>query len=91
MANIMITERCNLQCEYCFANEFVNGIEKKDITIPQLQRILKFIIGDGTEVYGRIYNSVIGSGVTIEEGAVVRDSIIMNNSVIGRIQSLISQ
>lgn len=49
MANIMITERCNLQCEYCFANEFVNGIEKKDITIPQLQRILKFIIGDGTE------------------------------------------
>ena len=46
--------------------------------------IEKSIIGDGTEVYGRIYNSVIGSGVTIEEGAVVRDSIIMNNSVIGK-------
>lgn len=44
--------------------------------------IEKSIVGDGTEVYGRIYNSVIGSGVTIEEGAVVRDSIIMNNSVI---------
>ena len=28
--------------------------------------------------------AVIGSGVTIEEGAVVRDSIIMNNSVIGK-------
>ena len=48
--------------------------------------IEKSIIGDGTEVYGRIYNSVIGSGVTIEEGAVVRDSIIMNNSVIAFIQ-----
>ena len=46
--------------------------------------IENIIIGDGTEVYGRIYNSVIGSGVTIEEGAVVRDSIIMNNSVIGK-------
>ena len=46
--------------------------------------IEKSIVGDGTEVYGRIYNSVIGSGVTIEEGAVVRDSIIMNNSVIGK-------
>ena len=46
--------------------------------------IEKSIIVDGTEVYGRIYNSVIGSGVTIEEGAVVRDSIIMNNSVIGK-------
>lgn len=46
--------------------------------------IEKSIVGDGTEVYGRIYNSVIGSGVTIEEGAVVRDSIIMNNTVIGK-------
>lgn len=46
--------------------------------------IEKSIVGDGTEVYGRIYNSVIGSSVTIEEGAVVRDSIIMNNSVIGK-------
>lgn len=49
MANIMITERCNLQCEYCFANEFVNGKENKDISINQLQRILKFILEDGTE------------------------------------------
>lgn len=46
--------------------------------------IEKSIVGDGTEVYGRIYNSVIGSGVTIEEGAVVRDSIVMNNTVIGK-------
>ncbi len=46
--------------------------------------IEKSIVGDGTEVYGRIYNSVIGPGVTIEEGAVVRDSIIMNNTVIGK-------
>ena len=46
--------------------------------------IEKSIVGDGTEVYGRIYNSGIGSGVTIEEGGEVRDSIIMNNSVIGK-------
>ena len=46
--------------------------------------IEKSIVGDGTEVYGRIYNSVIGSGVTIEEGAGVRDSIVMNNTVIGK-------
>ena len=43
----------------------------------------KSIIGDGTEVYGKVYNSVIGSGVIIEEGAVVRDSIIMQDTVIG--------
>jgi len=42
----------------------------------------KCILGEGTEVYGHVHNSVVGSNVTIEEGAVVRDSIIMNNAVI---------
>ena len=46
--------------------------------------IEKSIMGDGTEIYGKVYNSVIGAGVVIEEGTVVRDSIIMNNSVIGK-------
>ena len=46
--------------------------------------IEKSIIGDGTEIYGKVYNSVIGAGLVIEEGTVVRDSIIMNNSVIGK-------
>ena len=46
--------------------------------------IEKSIIGDGTEIYGKVYNSVIGAGVVTEEGTVVRDSIIMNNSVIGK-------
>ena len=46
--------------------------------------IEKSIIGDGTEIYGKVYNSVIGAGGVIEEGTVVRDSIIMNNSVIGK-------
>ncbi len=45
--------------------------------------IERSIIGDGSEIYGKVYNSVIGSGVTIGEGAVVRDSIIMQNAVIG--------
>ena len=41
------------------------------------------IIGEETEVYGDVENSVIGSGVTIEKGAVIRNSIIMNNATIG--------
>ena len=42
------------------------------------------IIGEGAQIYGKVYNSVIGCGVEIEEGTVVRDSIIMNNTVIGK-------
>ncbi len=45
-------------------------------------RIERCIIGEGTNIYGEIYNSVIGPNVTIERGAVVRDSIIMQDSVI---------
>ena len=41
------------------------------------------IISEGCDIYGEVYNSVIGAGVTIGEGAVVRDSIIMQNTVIG--------
>ena len=34
-------------------------------------------------IYGQVYNSVIGCGVTIGKGTVIRDSIIMNETVIG--------
>ncbi len=41
------------------------------------------IIGEGTEIYGKVYNSVIGRGIVIGKDTVVRDSIIMNDTVIG--------
>jgi glucose-1-phosphate adenylyltransferase len=46
--------------------------------------IEKSIIGDGAEIHGKVFNSVISSGVVIEEGAEIRDSIIMENTVIGK-------
>ena len=41
------------------------------------------IIDEGSEVYGEVYNSVIGCGVTIGKETVIRDSIIMNQTQIG--------
>lgn len=41
------------------------------------------LIGEGTEIYGKVYHSVIGSNVVIGKNAVIRDSIIMKNAVIG--------
>ena len=46
--------------------------------------VSRSIVGEGCEIYGEVYNSVISPGVIIEEGAVVSDSIIMNKSYIGR-------
>lgn len=41
------------------------------------------LICNGAEIYGEIYNSVIGAGVVIGKGTVVRDSIIMQDTVVG--------
>lgn len=43
----------------------------------------KSIIGEGSEIYGEVHSSVIGAGVKIGKGSVVRDSIIMANTEIG--------
>ena len=43
----------------------------------------KCIIGEGTEVYGEVHNSVIGPNVVIGRGSVIRDSIIMKNTSVG--------
>ncbi|MEY8517027.1 glucose-1-phosphate adenylyltransferase [Lachnospiraceae bacterium 29-84] len=41
------------------------------------------IIGEGSEIYGEVHGSVIGSGVVVGRNSVVRDSIIMQDTVIG--------
>ena len=68
--------------------EFWKIYTKTDAIPPQYVSsdgfIEKSIIGDGAEIYGKIFNSVIGSGVVIEEGAEARDSIIMQDTVIGK-------
>lgn len=46
--------------------------------------IERSIVGEGTTILGKVYNSVIGCGVTIGEDTVIRDSIIMNETTIGR-------
>ena len=43
MANIMITDICNLNCSYCFANEFVNKNGVNHIAVDSFIRILDFI------------------------------------------------
>ena len=40
-------------------------------------------VTEGCEIFGEVINSVLGSGVTVEAGASVRDSVIMSRAVIG--------
>ena len=70
--------------EFNLYEEFWKIYTSSEIIPPQYisseAKIGKSIIGDGAEIYGEVENSVIGPGVFIGKGAVVRDSIIMKEA-----------
>ncbi|NTV78739.1 MAG: glucose-1-phosphate adenylyltransferase [Clostridiales bacterium] len=73
--------------EFNLYEEYWKIYTRSDILPPQYisggSVVERSIIGEGSAIYGQVYNSVIGCGVTIGENTVVRDSIIMNEAVIG--------
>ncbi len=73
--------------EFNLYEEYWKIYTKSDALPPQYVSwdsvVERSIIGEGSEIYGKVYNSVIGCGVVIGEGTVVRDSIIMNSVEIG--------
>ena len=73
--------------EFNLYEEFWKIYTKSEIQPPQYfsgdSVVERSIIGEGTEVYGQVYNSVIGCGVVIGKNAVVRDSIVMNHTCVG--------
>ncbi len=72
--------------EFNLYEEFWKIYTKNEIIPPQYiseeAKVERCLIGDGTEIYGEVTNSIIGCGAVIEKGAVVKDSIIMENAVI---------
>ena len=72
--------------EFNLYEEYWKIYTKSDTLPPQYfsadSVVERSIIGEGSEIYGKVYNSVIGCGVTIGKDTVVRDSIIMNNTKI---------
>lgn len=81
-------ELIDLIPEFNLYEEYWKIYTKQDMIEPQFvaesAQIERSIIGAGAQIYGQVYNSVLGAGVIVEEGAVVRDSILMKNTVIGR-------
>ena len=73
--------------EFNLYEEYWKIYTKSDTLPPQYisgdSVVERCIIGEGSTICGEVYNSVIGCDVTIGKGTVVRDSIIMNGTVIG--------
>ena len=80
-------ELIDLIPEFNLYEEYWKIYTKCDIIEPQYLAsesvVMKSIIGEGSEIYGEVYNSVLGAGVTIGKGTIVRDSIIMKGTTIG--------
>ena len=73
--------------EFNLYEEYWRIFTKSEIVTPQFigadSEIEKSIIGEGSQIDGKIYSSVLGCGVKVGKGTVIRDSIIMNGTVIG--------
>ncbi len=80
-------ELIDLVPEFNLYEEYWKIYTKSEIQPPQYfsteSVVERSIIGEGSNIYGQVYNSVIGCGVEIGEGTVVRDSIIMSNTKLG--------
>ncbi len=72
--------------EFNLYEEYWKIYTKSDALPPQYvsgdSTVERTIIGEGSDIYGKVYNSIIGCNVFIGANTVVRDSIIMNNAVI---------
>lgn len=73
--------------EFNLYEEYWKIYTKSDALPPQYissdSVVERSLIGEGASIYGEVYNSIIGCNVEIGEGTIVRDSIIMNETVIG--------
>lgn len=80
-------ELIDLIPEFNLYEEYWKIYTKNDVIVPQYiadeGHVERCIMGEGTECFGHVQNCVIGANVQIGMGAVIRDSIIMRDTVIG--------
>jgi glucose-1-phosphate adenylyltransferase len=57
--------------------------DRPPVRVEAGARIVSSLVANGCSVQGEVVNSVLFPGVVIERGAVVRDSIVMHDTVVG--------
>lgn len=80
MELIDIVPEFNLYEEYWRIYTKNNALPPQYVSSDSI--VERSIIGEGTDIYGKVYNSVIGCNVLIGPDTIIRDSIIMNNTII---------
>lgn len=80
-------ELIDLIPEFNLYEDYWKVYTKSEVIAPQFigaeAKVEKCILGEGSDIYGEIYGSVVGANVTVGKGSVIRDSIIMGDVTIG--------
>ena len=58
-------------------------LQRPPAIISETANIINSIISEGCIIEGRVEHSIISPGVRVAEGALIKDSIILDNSTIG--------
>ena len=67
-----------------FNKIYTDSDKQPPLYIGENAEVKGSIISEGSEIFGKVYNSVVGPGVIIDEDAVVKNSIIMTDCYIGK-------
>jgi glucose-1-phosphate adenylyltransferase len=63
---------------------YTKSEERPSAYVAPHARVENSLISHGCQIHGQVLHSVLSPGVVVEEGAIVRDSIIMFDTVIGK-------
>ena len=63
---------------------FTRSEERPPAILGQDAKVDRSVISHGCQIKGEVINSILSPGVVVEEGAVVRDSIILVDTFIGK-------
>ncbi|MCM3691302.1 glucose-1-phosphate adenylyltransferase [Neobacillus niacini] len=62
---------------------YTNGMCHPPMYLDENATLHQSIISEGCKVYGKVENSVLFYGVTVGHGAIIKDSVILPNTIIG--------
>ena len=80
----LLDEKCELDLfDHSWRIYSVNPNEPPQFISPDA-KVTESLINEGSTIEGEVERSVISQGVKIEVGAIVRDSVIMQDAVIGK-------
>ncbi|WP_071459833.1 glucose-1-phosphate adenylyltransferase [Bacillus massilinigeriensis] len=80
----LLTHRTNILMDNKKWSIFTSNQSIVPAYIDEDALVRQSFISEGSEIYGKVFNSVISYAAKVEKGAVVRNSVLLPNAVVGK-------